>query len=59
MANEIFDKLDEIGTVVSEFQKTNDDRLEKVEKGQESRSKELDIALEKMNKKETKGKSDL
>lgn len=51
MANEIFQKLEEIGGVVAEHQKTNDERLEKIEKGQQSRAKELDVTVDKLNQK--------
>lgn len=51
MANEILDKIDEFGNAVEEMRKSNDERLEKIEKGSESRAKELDIQTDKWNMK--------
>lgn len=51
MANEILDKIDEFGEAVTQMQTANDERLEKMEKGSESRAKELDIQADKWNAK--------
>lgn len=51
MANEILDKIDEFGNAVEEMRTANDERLEKIEKGSESRAKELDIQTDKWNAK--------
>lgn len=51
MSNPILEKIDEFGKAVHEMREANDRRLEKLEKGQESRAKELDIQADRWNTK--------
>jgi len=51
MANEIVEKIDEFGQAVTQMREKYDDSLEKLEKGQEARAKELDIQADKWNTK--------
>lgn len=49
MANPILEEIQKLGESVTDFQKTNDERLEAVEKGLDGRAKELDEKLSKLN----------
>jgi HK97 family phage major capsid protein len=49
MANPIIEKIEEIGTVVHEYQKTNDERIDQLAKGNEGRVRELEHKLDKMD----------
>jgi len=51
MSNPILDEIDEIGKSVHEMRQKYDESLEKLEKGSEARSKELEIEAEKWNTK--------
>ena len=50
MANPILEAVDQIGTTVSEFQKTNDERLAALSKGLDGTAREIDHKLEKIEK---------
>ena len=49
MANPILEAVDQIGSTVSEYQKTNDERLEALSKGLDGRARELEQKLIKMD----------
>lgn len=51
MANEIIEALEDVGKNVHDMRQKYDESLEKLEKGQESRAKELEVQSEKHNKK--------
>ena len=50
MGNPIVEEMQKLGETVTEFQKTNDERLEAMEKGNETLTKELEQKLEKIGK---------
>ena len=50
MANPIVEEVQKMGESVEQMRKANDERIEKLEKGLESRSKELDIVTDKYNR---------
>lgn len=49
MANPIIEEMQKLGETVTEFQKTNDERLQAVEKGNTGLAAELNAKLDKMN----------
>ena len=50
MANPIVEEVQKMGESVEQMRKANDERIEKLEKGLETRSKELDIVTDKYNR---------
>lgn len=49
MSNPIVEKIEEIGSTVVEYQKTNDERIEALKKNQDGRVRELEHKLDKMD----------
>ena len=47
--NPILEKIEEIGTTVNEYQKTNDERIAELKKGNEGTARELAAKLDKMD----------
>ena len=50
MANPIVEEVQKMGESVEQMRKANDERIEKLEKGLESRAKELDVVTDKYNR---------
>lgn len=50
MANAIVEELETIGKTMSEYREKNDQRIEEIAKGNDSRAKELEVQLSKMDK---------
>jgi HK97 family phage major capsid protein len=50
MANAILEEMQKLGETVTQFQQTNDERLEAIEKGNDGLARELDEKLTKMGK---------